>query len=124
LKSVGPVAIAVALAGLLACAAGLPAVTALDADVAGVPIAELQRGRDVYVAKCSGCHRLYSPAEYDDAAWDAHVHGMRDRAKLTDGDVAAIVAYVTAMNSARSPEVARRHTAPRMSPLPGATAGG
>ena len=101
------IAITLALAGLIACAAGLPMVTVLDAQVAGVPLDELRGGRDVYVAKCSGCHRLYSPAEYDDAAWDAHVHGMSEKARLKDGDIAAILAYVTAMNGDRSLEVAQ-----------------
>ena len=100
-------AVTLALSGLIACAAGLPMVTALDAQVAGVPLDELRGGRDVYVAKCSGCHRLYPPIDYDDAAWDAQVHGMRKKAKLGDEDIAEILAYLTAMNADASFEPSR-----------------
>ncbi|MAF09780.1 hypothetical protein CMK11_04950 [Candidatus Poribacteria bacterium] len=100
------IAAAAALAGMVACAVGLPPVTALDAQTAGVPLVALQRGRDVYVAKCGGCHKLYPPADYDDAAWDAQVHGMRKKARLTDGDIAAILTYLAAMNGDPSFELA------------------
>lgn len=98
---------AVALYGLLACAASLPAVTAGDARTAGVPLQELRGARDRYVAKCSGCHRLYGPEEYEDDVWAFQVHDMTARARLTAADTAAILAYLTAMNGDTSPEVAR-----------------
>ncbi len=90
--------LAVALTSLLACAGSLPTASQRDALLAGVPLADLHDGRDRYVAKCSGCHKLYTPAEYDDEAWAAHVPAMREKAKLSDEDIVAIVGYVTAMN--------------------------
>ena len=83
---------------LFACAAALPVATEQDALLAGVPLPDLHAGRETYVAKCSGCHRLYAPAEYDDEAWAAHVPAMRKKARLTDGDIVAILDYVTALN--------------------------
>lgn len=101
-------AAALALGGVFACAAGLPAVTARDAQVAGVSLHELRSGRDRYVAKCSGCHRLYSPAAYDDDVWRFQVDDMTAKAKLTDDDVATILTYLTTMNGDESREVASR----------------
>lgn len=96
-------AFAATLAVLLACAAALPMATERDALLAGVPLPDLHAGRARYVAKCSGCHRLYAPPEYDDTAWALYVPAMRKRARLSDNDVAAILDYVTAVNGA-SPE--------------------
>jgi mono/diheme cytochrome c family protein len=99
-------AAALALGGIFACAAGLPSVTVRDAQIAGVSLHQLRSGRDRYVAKCSGCHRLYSPAEYDDDVWRFQVDDMTDKAKLTDDDVAAILTYLTALNRDETSEVA------------------
>lgn len=105
MRSLSLAGAALALGGLLACA-GLPAVTAHDAQMAGVPLHELQSGRGRYVAKCSGCHRLYAPSEYDDDAWAYQVDEMVEKAKLTEGDVAAILTYLTALNADASQDAA------------------
>ncbi len=92
---------------LLGCAAALPMATEQDARVAGVPLPDLHEGRERYVAKCSGCHRLYAPADYDDNEWTVHVPAMRQKARLSDSDIVAILGYVTAVNGTSAAPLAR-----------------
>jgi hypothetical protein len=41
-------------------------------------------GEKLYVAKCGGCHELYSPATYTAKEWSEIVNEMQVRAKITD----------------------------------------
>lgn len=49
---------------------------------AAVTAADLARGRDLYVAKCSGCHPLHGVDERSDAEWEATLAEMREKARL------------------------------------------
>ncbi|MBT9555557.1 MAG: hypothetical protein IV100_05975 [Myxococcales bacterium] len=96
--------VAGAAALLTACAPGL-AVPA-DADVTrGRPahpdltLDELNQGRSKYVAKCAGCHHLYSPAALEPESWRGMVAEMRDRSNLTDAEEQAILTYLTVMST-------------------------
>jgi mono/diheme cytochrome c family protein len=84
--------------GWLACGATLPRVTPDVAETTGIPFHTLATGRERYASKCGGCHPLYAPASRTDAEWEHEVTEMRDRARLADDDVRAILAYLQAMN--------------------------
>lgn len=67
---------------LAACGVSPPAATALDASRGNVPLADLATGRQLLLAKCSGCHRTPIPAERKPAEWPRWVSEMAERAKL------------------------------------------
>jgi hypothetical protein len=56
--------------------------------------ADLAAGAKLNRAKCAKCHKLYDPAAYDAAAWNAWMAKMKQKARLTDGDYAALKAYL------------------------------
>lgn len=85
-------------AGWLACGATLPRVTPDMAAAVGVSFDTLSEGRERYAAKCGGCHPLYPPESRADAEWTREVEEMRERSKLTDNDVQAVLAYLQTMN--------------------------
>lgn len=59
---------------------------------------DLIEGRRLYIAKCSGCHNLYIPSEYDDTGWQEWVEKMVDPAKITPGEAGSIGRYLLAVN--------------------------
>jgi cytochrome c5 len=58
-------------------------------------IEELQKGRALYVNKCSSCHSLYLPEKYNKAEWSKQVNKMAPKAKITDQEKELIQAYLT-----------------------------
>jgi hypothetical protein len=90
--------LAVALAG---CAGQLPLPVAADAARAsvrwpGTTVANLQRGRELYVNRCSGCHALYRPQTFPADKWRGIVVEMTDRSKLAPDDAETVIRYLTA----------------------------
>lgn len=101
-RTAGGAAAALALAGCVAVppptVADLPAARAL---AEGTTLADLTHGRALYVRKCSGCHTLHAPGEYEDAAWRTHVDAMRDRARTSAADAGRIWLYLATLNGPR-----------------------
>jgi len=90
--------VAALLAGAAAgCAGALPAVTAGDASRSGVALDELQRGRSLVGAKCSGCHRTPLPADHHTADWPRMLDEMSERANLDRAQRDAIQRYLVTM---------------------------
>ena len=62
------------------------------------PAATVERtstdGRQLYIAKCAKCHKLYDPASYSDAEWKIWMSKMSRKARLKPQQEQAIVAYV------------------------------
>ena len=56
--------------------------------------ASLAHGRNLYVARCAGCHVLYRPDGYDDDAWRKWVRKMQVKAKLDEGQAELVLRYV------------------------------
>ena len=83
---------------LVGCGSPIPKATPVDADRAGVSLVDLRLGRETYVRKCSGCHALHAPDEFNDDVWVEQVHEMRDDARISDDEVAVILNYLRAMN--------------------------
>lgn len=83
-----------------ACAGGraIPIPTEADAARAGpgVTVEALRQGRDLYVARCGGCHRLYPPDHARRGEWPAVVLRMRDLFTLPDGEARLIEDYLVA----------------------------
>ena len=86
------------LAGLAAgCGGALPVATPVDAARAGVALAELQQGRSLVAAKCSGCHRTPQPAEHRSGEWPRMIDEMSRRAHVDRGERQAIQDYLVTM---------------------------
>jgi len=58
--------------------------------------ASLERGRTIYVARCSGCHPLHSPATHPASQWAAVVDEMAPRARLSPAERDLVLRYLTA----------------------------
>jgi mono/diheme cytochrome c family protein len=96
------VALLLGLAGASACAAGLPHPSEVDVARARerwpeTSRADLEKGREVYVVRCSTCHPLHRPTEYEPARWDAELHKMAPRARLSEAERDAHFRYVMAV---------------------------
>jgi mono/diheme cytochrome c family protein len=83
------------------CAAGLPHPNSEDVDQAvqrwpGTTVAELGRGRELYVRTCAGCHALKSPDAVPPAQWEREVADMRRRHGVTlkDDEADSIIRYL------------------------------
>src|SRR5437868_15250249 len=89
---------ALLFAGALAgCGSTLPVVTAGDAARSGVALDELQRGRSLVGAKCSGCHRTPLPTDHRSSEWPHMLDEMSARANLDPAQRDAIQRYLVTM---------------------------
>lgn len=78
------------------CAPALVHPTADDARRSGIALAELERGRGLYVARCASCHALHLPSEIPAARWPQLLDGMAPRAKISRTERDAIERYLLA----------------------------
>ena len=96
----------VVLAAALAAACTAALRHASPADVAlvatqwpGTTVADLERGRRLYVRRCSGCHTLILPAAHPPDDWPALVDTMAEKARLRPGERADVVRFLVAVAS-------------------------
>jgi cytochrome c5 len=82
---------------LAACVTPPPVVTPADADRTHVAIDELQRGRDLLISKCSGCHDVPLPNAQTPAEWGPRMDDMAQRAGLVGNERHLIEQYLLAM---------------------------
>lgn len=54
-----------------------------------------ESGADLWAENCRRCHALRDPADYSDAEWRLVMLHMRVRANLDEGEVRAILAFLT-----------------------------
>ena len=93
------------------CSASVPLPTEADALRAsqhwpGTTLAELERGRTLYLSKCTNCHGAVAPETIQPEVWPSRVAAMRVRAKLRDNDATLLMRFLVSM--------AERHsTSPR-----------
>jgi len=97
-----PALLVAGLAVSTACAAALRHPSAPDtAAVAerwpGTTLQDLERGRSLYVRRCSGCHTLVLPETHSAADWPDYVDGMAGKARLHGGEREDIVRFLVAM---------------------------
>jgi len=98
------VSLAAGLCATAACAAALrhptpEDVTLLAPKWPGTTLADLQRGRSLYVRRCSGCHNLVLPAAHSPGAWPERVDRMADKARLRPGEREDVVRFLVAVAS-------------------------
>ncbi len=94
MRAASAISLIVASALSVACAPALPVAGALDAARAATTVEQLNAGRAIYVAKCTGCHSAHPPSNFAATEWPAHVADMRMDAKLTPEDESAITRYL------------------------------
>jgi mono/diheme cytochrome c family protein len=81
----------------------MPSATPADADAAsrrwpGTTVADLAAGRELYIARCSGCHQPVPPDHVAPAAWPAHVAEMKERSHLDERQASLVVRYLVTMS--------------------------
>ena len=93
----------VALLLAAACARTvMPSATPADADAAsrrwpGTTVADLAAGRDLYIARCTGCHQPVPPDQVAPADWPAHIAEMKQRSHLDESQASLVERYLVTM---------------------------
>ena len=59
--------------------------------------ASLDDGRELFVARCSGCHPLPSPERFGFQRWHSILDTMGERARLTGAERELVLRYLTAV---------------------------
>ena len=93
---------AAALGMTAACSGTLRHPTLQDAELLasrwpGTTVADLERGRSLYVRRCSGCHNLYRPQDYTPERWPRLVDEMAHKARLTGAERDDMVRFLVAV---------------------------
>jgi mono/diheme cytochrome c family protein len=65
----------------------------------GTTLADLEHGRQLYGARCAGCHLPVEPASIAASAWPGHVAEMTTRAHLGPTEAALVTRYLVALSS-------------------------
>lgn len=91
------IVLGLALAG---CMAHVPPPTAEMAGGDDARLGELRAGRELYLSKCSGCHRLYDVENFSDKEWRFEVDEMLSlkKVKLTGDEERRLVLYLVTAN--------------------------
>jgi hypothetical protein len=81
------------------CAARLPEPTAADAQRAakawpGTTVTDLHRGKQQYVQRCSGCHGLIDPHQFEAGRWPGFVKEMSGKLAISGNEVADLTRYL------------------------------
>jgi len=92
----------VMLAALVGCIGPMPRPTEADVLRAAsrrpqTTLVELERGRSLYVERCSGCHRPYEPDTFAAGSWPGRVGDMAKRANLGTESRKLIVLYLVTL---------------------------
>lgn len=69
---------------LLACSERLYKPVEANTAKHGVPLADLQKGRALYVRHCAGCHNLHAPSTLSAEKWRTQMQEMQIQAKISD----------------------------------------
>jgi hypothetical protein len=99
LNIIGRRLILIAALGAVGCASRLPEPNAADAARAaktwpGTTVSDLHRGRDMYVQRCSGCHGLVDPHQFEAGRWPRFVKEMSGKLRISGDDVADLTRYL------------------------------
>lgn len=81
--------------------AEVPNPSAAMAKKSGKPLAQIQRGHEVYMLKCGECHNYQLPQNLDVDEWEVAVPKMIKHAGLEPLDEKAVLAYVVAVKMER-----------------------
>lgn len=64
-------------------------------------VAQLQRGREIYITDCARCHAPEPVMRYSSKQWSDILPRMAENAALSDGDRGAVAAYINAVMMSR-----------------------
>ena len=84
---------------IIACATTIPIpqekdVVSITSQFPNRQLSDLINGRELYVAKCSGCHTLKSPSDFTSTQWNKDIPDMKVKSKINDNEANAILLYV------------------------------
>ena len=68
-----------------------------SAGATGLSDPEIKEARKLYISKCAKCHKLYDPANYDDAEWSKWMSKMSKKAKLKPVPAELLARYLDAV---------------------------
>jgi hypothetical protein len=96
--------LAAGLAVAAGCAAALRHPSPRDAELLaprwpGTTVEDLERGRALYVRRCSSCHTLVLPEAHPPAKWPGLVDAMAKKARLGPGERDDVVRFLVAVAS-------------------------
>ena len=74
------------------------------AQKSGKPLAQLQRGHEVYMLKCGECHAYQIPEKVDIMDWEDAMPKMIRHAGLPSSDEKAVLDYVIAVKKQKGQE--------------------
>ncbi len=60
-------------------------------------VERIEKAKKLYLTKCSKCHRLYVPKEYDDATWSEWMEKMKTKAHLNEDQYEQISHYLESL---------------------------
>jgi cytochrome c5 len=61
----------------------------------GANVHTLTEGRKLYINKCSSCHSLYLPEQYNKTEWRKWVNNMAERSHISEEEKEKIYTYLT-----------------------------
>lgn len=64
---------------------------------------QMTDGRKAYVTKCSGCHLLYLPHQYDEKTWRHNMDEMQERSNVSDLEKELMLKYILSAPIAAKP---------------------
>lgn len=93
---------------VVACTESLPRPTQAEVELArndwpDASLEQLNRGRQLYVQSCAGCHALALPSEHEPGEWTSIVQTMRreEEVELRDDEADLILRYLSAVAATR-----------------------
>ncbi len=97
IRAAGTVAALLAVIGCATIDELAPPVGALalrEGETMGVPAANLERGRTIYITRCARCHSPEPVAAYSEAKWRETLPRMSGQSMLTPQETADVRDYV------------------------------
>jgi cytochrome c5 len=97
----------VATVALSGCASRLPEPNAADAARAakvwpGTTVNDLHRGKLQYMQRCSACHGLIDPRQFEAAKWPGFVQEMSGKLQITRSEVVDLTRYLVVASESRA----------------------
>jgi len=107
-KPMWPMSLASVLTLGVACTTvQIPQATEIDVKRAALrrprtTLADLERGRTLYLSRCTSCHRPIEPMGFRAQEWPGYVAEMQERARLGQDEAELVVLYLVTMAAQRS----------------------
>jgi mono/diheme cytochrome c family protein len=100
-------AVVLLVASLGGCAARLPEPNVADAERAakvwpGTTVSDLHRGKQQYMQRCSGCHGLIDPHQFQAGRWPVFVKEMSGKLQISSSEVADLTRYLVVASESPS----------------------